>query len=455
MDITSWTSAISGFLWGLPAIILLVGTGAYLTLKLRLIQFRGFKEAIKITAGKYHDKTNAGTNHPFKTLAATLSATIGTGNIAGVATAVALGGPGALFWMWVTALVGMATKYATCTLSIKYRETLENGEVVGGPMYVLKNGLNLKWLGMIYAFFTVIASFGIGSSVQSNSIVSGLGFAFPSLANYGLYIGIILSIMVGLVIIGGVKRIANVSAIIVPFMMIIYTTAALFVIFTNLSAVPKAFSDIFEMAFTGSSLLGGGIGAAIRFGVARGVFSNEAGLGTAGIMHATAKTDNPVRQGLVAMLGPFIDTIVVCTMTGLVIVITGVWQPDVASGNQGAALTAFAFTTGLTHFGIHELGSIIVSISLLFFAYSTIVSWSYYGDKCISFLWGHKLILPYRIVFILMVIVGAVFPIELIWNIADIMNILMAAPNLIALILLSNYLRRLSVENKNIITGKK
>ncbi|MDC0535190.1 sodium:alanine symporter family protein [Francisellaceae bacterium] len=453
--LNDFAAQLSGFLWGLPAIILLVGTGLYLTLKLNFIQFRGFKEAIKITSGKYHNKKNEGINHPFKALAATLSATIGTGNIAGVATAVALGGPGALFWMWVTAIVGMATKYATCTLSIKYRQKLPNGDITGGPMYVLKNGLNMKWLAICYAFFTAVASFGIGSSVQSNSIVSGLQFAFPKLLDHSqLYIGIILAIAVGLVIIGGVKRIANVAAVIVPFMMLIYIVAALTVIIVNFTLIPSAFYDIFTMAFTGSSIAGGGIGAAIRFGVARGVFSNEAGLGTAGIMHATAVTDNPVRQGLVAMLGPFIDTIVICTMTGLVIVITGVWSPELSAGNEGAAMTAYAFTSGLSVFGIDNFGSRIIGISLFFFAYSTIVSWSYYGNVSVEFLWGKSAILPYKIIFILMVIVGAVFPIQLVWNIADIMNILMALPNLIALVLMAGFLRKKSKENNKIIIGK-
>ena len=357
--------------------------------------------------------------------------------------------------MWITAIFGMATKYATATLSIKYREYMPNGQVVGGPMYILKNALNLKWLAMLYAFFTVVASFGIGSSVQSNSIASGLKFAFPQLGQYELYIGIILAILVALVIIGGVKRIATVASIIVPFMMIIYIVAAFAVIFTNITFVPQAFTDIFTMAFTGSSVIGGGIGTAIRFGVARGVFSNEAGLGTAGIMHATAITDNPVRQGLVAMLGPFIDTIVICTMTGLVIVITGVWSPELSNGNQGAALTAFAFSSALNIFGINDIGAFIISISLTFFAYSTIVSWSYYGNVSMAFLFGEKSIILYKIIFLLMIIIGAIFPITLIWNIADIMNILMAIPNLIALILLAGLLKKITQKNSTIIHSVK
>ena len=451
--LNNWIATFSNYLWGAPALIVLVGTGLLLTVRLNFIQIRGFREAVAITFGKYLKADHSGENHPFKALCASLSATVGTGNIAGVATAVTLGGPGALFWMWMTAVLGMATKYATSTLAVRYRHLLPDGTMAGGPMYVLRDALNFRTLAVGYAFFTLIASFGIGNTVQSNSIVSALGFVWPSLHQYAVFIGLLLAIGVAAVIIGGVQRIATVAALIVPGMVVLYCGTALLVIGTHLTQVPAALGQIITMAFSGSSVLGGGIGAAIRFGVARGVFSNEAGLGTAGIMHASARTDHPVRQGLVAMLGPFIDTLIVCTMTGLVIVLSGVWHPGHDQGNQGAALTAFAFEQGLPAI-LAPVGPLVVSIGLVFFAFSTMISWSYYGNRSVLFLWGKQAILPYKIIFVLMIIAGAVFPLELLWNIADIMNILMALPNLIAICWLSAPLRQLTLLSRHIIQGQ-
>ena len=415
-----------------------MGTGILITLIVPFIQLRKFGYAWKLISGKYDDPEDKGEITHFQALSAALSATIGTGNIAGVGTAVALGGPGAVFWMWITAVFGMALKYGECLLSLKYRTIHPDGVVGAGPMYYLEKGLGQKWLGVLFAIFAAVASFGIGNMVQANSVAEPVQtyFGIPKLAT-GLFIGI----LVFLVIVGGIKRIGQVASRLVPIMAIFYIIGALVVIFANISAVPAALGMIFTDAFTGTAATGGFAGAAvaqvIRFGVARGVFSNEAGLGSAPIAHGAARTKEPVREGLVAMLGPFIDTIVICTMTALVIILTGAFT----SGATGSDLTAKAFNIGLP-----GPGGYIVAIGIIFFAFSTAISWSYYGDRCIDYLFGQKLVMPYRVLFCILLPVGAYVKLETVWTISDIFNALMAWPNLIGLIFLSPVIIRATKE---------
>jgi AGCS family alanine or glycine:cation symporter len=360
-----------------------------------------------------------------------LSATIGTGNIAGVATAIAMGGPGALFWMWMIALVGMATKYAEAVLAVHYREQDENGNFVGGPMYYIKNGLgdNWKWMAAAFAFFGMIAGFGIGNGVQANSVADVMhnSFNIPELAS-----GIIMAILAALVLLGGIKRIATVAGKLVPFMAVAYIIAGLILLVINFERIPEAFSTIITHAFTPISAVGGFAGAtvwaALRFGIARGVFSNEAGLGSAPIAHAAAQTNNPVQQGTIAMLGTFIDTLVICTITGLVIVSSGAWQ----SGESGATLTSMAFSEGLP-----AIGEYIVTFGLIVFAFTTLLGWSFYGEKCAEYLFGVKSIIIFRVIWVIAIPVGATFQLDLAWLVADTLNALMALPNLVALLLLS------------------
>ncbi|WP_416224239.1 alanine/glycine:cation symporter family protein [Thiohalophilus sp.] len=437
--LTEWTGTVSDYAWGIPSIILLVGTGLYLTIRLRFVQLRGFKHSWQIIRGNYDKPADPGEVSHFQALSTALSATVGTGNIAGVATAIAFGGPGAVFWMWITALVGMATKFASCSLALKFRRFHPDGSVSGGPMYTLLYGLNFKTLAVLFAAFTLIASFGIGNMVQANSVVDGLAYVFPGIIDYRLGIGVIIAILVGLVIIGGIKRIAKVTSRIVPFMAVFYCGAALLVLFLHIEQIPAAFATIFNLALNPWAAGGGAIGAAIQYGVARGVFSNEAGLGSAPMAHAAARTSEPVREGLVAMMGPFIDTIVICTMTALVIVIMGAWGEARPDGLEGAALSAYAFEQGLG-----RIGGWIVGIGLVFFAYSTMIAWSYYGDRSAEFLFGERAVMPYRVIFTVLVVVGAYVPLQLVWNFADIANILMAAPNLISLILLAGLAKKLS-----------
>ena len=440
-DLTTWTGTLAGYFWGIPSIIFLVGTGLYLTIRLNFIQFRGFKHGFGLITGRYDKASDPGEVTHFQALSTALSATIGTGNIAGVATAIAFGGPGAVFWMWITALVGMATKFTSCSLALKYREFHPNGSVSGGPMYTLKHGLNMPKLGAAFAIFTLIASFGIGNMVQANSVADGLGYIFPDLNDYRLLVGVVIAILVGLVIIGGIKRIAKIASRIVPFMAIVYCLAALAVLLLNIDKIPAAFSTIINLALNPYAAGGGAIGAAIQYGVARGVFSNEAGLGSAPMAHAAARTKEPIREGLVAMLGPFIDTIVICTMTALVIVIMGAWGEARPEALKGAALSAYAFEQALG-----KAGSWVVGFGLMFFAYSTIIAWSYYGDRSAEYLFGSRAVLPYRIIFTVLVVIGAYIPLQLVWNFADIANMLMAIPNLISLILLAGLVKKLSDE---------
>jgi len=428
--LTSLTS-IRDFIWGPPLIILLVGTGIFLTFRLRGLQIRGLFYSLKLAFfQRKEDDKEAGDISHFQALMTALAATVGTGNIAGVATAIVVGGPGALFWMWVTGVFGMATKYAEAVLAIKYREKDEAGMMSGGPMYYISKGLGWKWLGTLFAVFAAIAAFGIGNMVQSNSVAESLNasLGIPHWAT-----GIILAAFTAMVILGGIKSIGKVTQVLVPFMILIYITGALIILFLNVAAIPKIFALIFKYAFTPSAAIGGFLGAAvmqtIREGVSRGIFSNESGLGSAPIAAAAARTPDPVKQALVSMTQTFIDTIIVCTMTGLVLLLSGLWT----SGPTGAELTTLSYNKLLPG----SIGQLIVSLSLVFFAYSTILGWSYYGEKSIEYLFTEKAVKPYRIIFVIFVAVGAVLKLEIVWMLADIMNGLMALPNLIGLLGLS------------------
>ena len=441
--ITSFVGAINGIVWGPMMLVLILGVGLFLMLGLKLMPILKLGTGFSLLwSGRSADEKDQkeGEIPPYQALMTALSATVGTGNIAGVATAVFLGGPGALFWMWCTALVGMATKYAEAVLAVKYREVDEEGRHVGGPMYYIKNGLGSKWawLGTLFAIFGACAAFGIGNTVQSNSVADVLQ------SNFGLNVwatGIIMMVLVGAVLIGGIKRIGSVAGALVPLMAIAYLVAGLVVLGINSEAIPTALDLIFTNAFTGTAAEGGFAGAAvwmaIRFGVARGIFSNEAGLGSAPIAHAAAQTNDPVRQGLVAMLGTFIDTLVICTITGLVIITSGEWT----SGVSGAALTSAAFANALP-----GLGNYLVAISLAIFAFTTIIGWSFYGERCIEFLFGVNAITPYRVLWILAVPLGAGLSLDFIWLLADTLNAMMAIPNLVALALLSPVVFKLSRE---------
>ncbi|GAA0780636.1 MULTISPECIES: alanine/glycine:cation symporter family protein [Pseudomonadati] len=430
--VTSFVSTINGIVWGIPMLVMILGVGLFLSIGLRLMPILKLGTGFKLlwSGRTVTDESEKGDVSPFNALMTSLSATIGTGNIAGVATAIVIGGPGALFWMWCTALVGMATKFAEAVLAVKFRETDSNGDHVGGPMYYIKNGLGQKWawLGTAFAFFGMFAGFGIGNTVQANSVADALSsnFNVPSWVT-----GLILMVLVGAVLMGGIKRIAEVAGKLVPLMTVFYITAGLAVLVVYVDQIPAAFELIIHSAFNPVAAQGGFAGAAvwaaIRFGVARGVFSNEAGLGSAPIAHAAAKTNNPVKQGLVAMLGTFIDTIIVCSITGLAIIVSGAWT----SGENGAALTSYAFSHAL------PLGNYIVAIALAIFAFTTILGWSFYSEKCVQYLFGDKAVKPFRLIFTLVVPIGAISSLEFIWLLADTLNAMMALPNLVALMLLS------------------
>ncbi|MFZ1365789.1 alanine/glycine:cation symporter family protein [Brachymonas denitrificans] len=420
---------VGGWVWGVPMLTLLVGTGVYLSLRLRFLQFSMLVFALK-QAFTPHGKKEDGSDHDgdvshFGALMTALSATIGTGNIAGVATAVVAGGPGAVFWMWVTAIFGMATKYAEGVLAVKYRTTNSRGEKSGGPMYYIERGLNMKWMALLFALFGTLASFGIGSSVQSNSVAQSIQASFQI---DSWMTGVVLTVFTALVILGGIKSISRVSSAIVPVMAIGYVLGGLVVIFSNLSLVGPVLELIFTDAFTGQAVAGGALGTVIRYGVARGVFSNEAGMGSAPIAAAAAKTDHPVRQGLVSMTGTFLDTIVVCSITGIVLVMGGLYT----NGETGAALTTHTFEQLLP-----GMGGWIVTFGLVFFAYSTILGWCYYGEKCASYLLGDGFVLIYRLLYVASVFLGTVVSLDLVWAASDVFNGLMAIPNLIALLLLT------------------
>ncbi|MCP4108132.1 MAG: sodium:alanine symporter family protein [Desulfobacteraceae bacterium] len=422
-------SKVGAFAWGPPMLILLVGTGFYLTFALRGLQFTKLIHSLYLGLVKRKEESDEpGDITHFQALMTALSATVGTGNIAGVATAIAAGGPGALFWMWVTGLVGMATKYSEALLAVKFRVKDENGEMSGGPMYYITNGLGWKWLGTLFAIFASVAAFGIGNMVQSNSVADALEATFhiPFFVT-----GIILMIGTALVVIGGIKSIGKVTGVLVPIMIVFYMAGALVILLMNITAIPAALALIVKQAFTPTAASGGFLGAgvmmAIRMGVARGVFSNESGLGSAPIAAAAAQTKHPVTQALVSMTQTFIDTIVVCTMTGLVLIITGAWD----SGKNGAELTISAFQSGIPG------GNYIVTVGLVLFAYSTILGWCYYGEKSIEYLFGEKAVKPYRYAFIVFVGLGAVAKLDLVWALSDTFNGLMAIPNLVGLLMLS------------------
>jgi AGCS family alanine or glycine:cation symporter len=428
--LTNLFKQLNGIVWGPAMLVLILGTGLFLMIGLKLTPLRHLVYGFRMLwQGRKSEEE--GDITPFNALMTSLSATIGTGNIAGVGTAIAIGGPGAVFWMWCTALVGMATKYAEAVLAVKYREVDEEGNHVGGPMYYIKNGLgsHWRWLGTAFALFGALAGFGIGNMVQANSVADVME------ANLGVpfwLTGVVMAVLVFLVLIGGIRRIAEVAGKLVPLMAIAYMGGGLVVILFNLSAVPEALGLIVQHAFTPTAATGGFAGAgvmlAIQWGVARGIFSNEAGLGSAPIAHAAAKTQDPVRQGTIAMLGTFIDTLVVCTITALVIMISGQWN----SGVSGAELSSAAFGAGLPGFG-----EWVVTLGLMIFAFTTMLGWSVYGERCVEYLFGVKSILPFRILWVLVIPVGAMVKLSFVWLVADTLNALMAIPNLIALLLLS------------------
>jgi AGCS family alanine or glycine:cation symporter len=433
-------SKLNSLVWGPPMLVLIVGTGVYLTTRINFMSITKIGYVLKNTLLKMFDKSTVGEGEitPFQAVATALAATIGTGNIAGVATAIALGGPGAVFWMWLSAIFGMATKYGEVVLAIKYREKTPDGRFVGGPMYYIRNGLNLKWLAAIFALFGALAAFGIGNMTQANSVAAVLE------SNFGVnkwISGIIVAAATAAVVLGGLKRIVQVTEKLVPFMAAFYVLGGIIILVTNAARIPAAFGLIFSQAFTGTAAVGGFAGSTImmaaRYGVARGVFSNEAGLGSAPIAHAAATTDNPVRQGLWGIFEVFMDTIVVCSITALSIMVTGVWQ----TGETGAALSALAFDTA-----IPGIGGSIVAVGVLLFAYSTIISWEYYGERCAEYLLGSKVILPYRILFIPFIVIGAIGGLVTIWDIADTLNGLMAIPNLIGVLGLSGVIIKLTKE---------
>jgi len=424
--------------WGPVMLVLLVGTGIWLTLILRGLQFGMLFYALK-QAFRPHPKKDDGSDHEgdvshFGALMTALSATIGTGNIAGVATAVVTGGPGAVFWMWITAIFGMATKYGEGVLAVKYRVTNSKGEMSGGPMYYIENGLGKKWkwLAFLFAFFGVMASFGIGSTVQANSVAQAVHSSF----GIDTWItGVVLTLITAFVVLGGIQSISRVSSVVVPFMAVLYIVGGLVVIAMHFDLLLPALKVIMHDAFTGQAVAGGVVGTVIRYGVARGVFSNEAGMGSAPIAAAAAKTDHPVRQALVSMTGTFLDTIIVCSITGIVLVM-GILQSNggafAVPTLKGAALTTATFDAMLSGYG-----GWVVTIGLIFFAYSTTLGWCYYGEKCATYVFGDKSVPMYRVIYVATVMLGTVLSMDMVWAAADTFNGLMAVPNLIALLLLS------------------
>ena len=452
--IASINSVVNSFIWGVPAMICIIGVGILLTVRTRCIQVRKFGVAMKNTIGKIFDKTQArdGSMSPFQAVCTALAGTVGTGNIAGVAGAIALGGPGAIFWMWCSAFLGMCTKFSEVTLAIHFREKNKNGEYVGGPMYYIKNGLSKKWhfLAVFYAVFGVLTVFGTGNATQVNTIVSSINTALMNFnilkgepnSNVNLIFGIFIAALVAMVLLGGIKRIGQVSEKLVPFMAVLYVILSLGVIIMNLPRVPGVFAQIVSGAFTPRAATGGIIGSmflSMKKGVSRGIFSNEAGLGTGSIAHACADTDNAVHQGMFGIFEVFMDTIVICTMTGLVILLAA---PNISYGQAaGAELTISGFTA--TYGG---WVSILTAIAMCCFAFSTIIGWGLYGSRCIEFLGGEKFVRPFLVVYSFVSIVGATMNLGLLWDISDTFNGLMAVPNLIALLMLSGHVKKLAME---------
>jgi AGCS family alanine or glycine:cation symporter len=421
--------SVNSVVWGPVMLILLLGTGVFLTIGLRGMTITripyAFGQLLKGRKG-----SGEGEISPFNALMTALSSTVGTGNIAGVATAIGIGGPGALFWMWCTALVGMATKYAEAVLAVNYRETDAAGKKVGGPMYYIKNGLSKRWrpLAFLFALFGSLAGFGLANTVQSNTVSQVLlnNFDVPTIVS-----GLVMAIMVALVLLGGIVRIAKVAGKLVPLMTIIYLVTTFIILMMHLSEIPAALVLIVDSAFNGTAATGGFAGAtvmlALRMGVSRGIFSNESGLGSAPIAHAAAETNSPVRQGTIAMLGTFIDTLIICTMTGLVLIVSGVWNSDL----QGAAMTLMVFDSTL------PFGGNILSLCIALFAFTTMLGWSYYGERCAQFLLGPKVVMPFRILWVIGVFIGTQMSLGLVWKMSDALNGMMAIPNLLALLLLS------------------
>ncbi len=461
-------NSVDNFVWGIPLVVLILLTGLFLTARLKGVQFRKLPHAFKKMFAKDNDARN-GEVSSFGALCTALSATIGTGNIVGVATAIVAGGPGALFWMWIAALVGMATKYSECLLSVKYRKVSEDGHIIGGPFYYIENGMGpkWKWLAKIFAFFGVgVGLLGIGTFTQVNGIASAVNNFFDSDNSWTVHIfgndyswtvviaAIVITVFVALVLIGGLKRISSVAQVVVPFMAITYVLAVVLILIFNIKAVPAAFKTIVESAFGLRAVAGGALGAmivAMQKGIARGIFSNEAGLGSSPIAAASAKIEEPAQQGLVSMLGTFIDTIVICTMTGLAIVITGAWD----MGLEGVAVTTKAFQLGLPF--PNEVASFLLMLCLVFFAFTTILGWDYYSERCLEYLTNGnmKAVKVYRIIYIACVFCGPFMTITAVWTIADIFNGLMAIPNLIALLALNGvvvaetkkYLNKIKTKN--------
>jgi AGCS family alanine or glycine:cation symporter len=438
-QINNILGTVSDFVWGWPMAMILLSTGLLLTLRMVFIQIRGFAHGVGIATGRYDDPAHKGQLTHFQALSAALSATIGIGNIAGVAIAIYWGGPGAIFWMWVTAFFGMAIKYTECMLAIRHRKVEPDGNIRGGPMYFIELGMHkyFRPLAYMFAFCTAVAAFGAGNMVQSNTMAHSLLDALEISAENEVLVrwmvGFVLASLVGTVIIGGIKRIGHVASVLVPFMSVVYVISALIIIFINSDQIIPAFQLIFHHAFHPTAVVGGSASGAtvwmtFTWGLRRGLFSNEAGQGSAAMAHSTAKVEEPVREGLVAMLGPFIDTLIICTMTALVIITTGQWD----SGINGAPLTMHAFNHALPFYGLW-----MVVVGIMLFAFSTVVAWSYYGEKGIEYLGGKKAKLPYKWVYIIFTLLGARFDLKAVWSYADTANGLMAAPNLIALIALS------------------
>ena len=449
--ITSINNVLNGFIWGVPAMVCIIGVGLYLSIRTNFLQLRKFGYSMKCTLGKImsREKASEGSITPFQAVCTALAATVGTGNIAGVAGAIAIGGPGAVFWMWISALLGMCTKFAEVTLAVYFRERNEKGDYVGGPMYYIKNGLGSKWmwLAYLYAFFGVCAVFGTGNATQVNTITAAINTA---LTNYGvlsadglavsnLIIGIVICVVVGLILIGGLKRIGSITEKLVPFMAVLYILLGIGLIVMNISNVPAVFASIFRGAFNPSAVTGGIVGSffvAMQKGVSRGIFSNEAGLGTGSIAHASADTKDAVQQGMFGIFEVFMDTIVICTMTALVILLSGVTVPYGQAA--GAELTIAGFTAVYGNWV-----SVFTAVAMCCFAFSTIIGWGLYGARCAEFLLGSKILLPFNIAYALIAIVGATVDLGLIWGISDTFNGFMTVPNLIAVFLLSPVLLKL------------
>ena len=431
---------INSFVWGPPMLILFVGTGLYLTIRTNFLSFAKLGYVLKNTLFKMFSKEGRGEGEvtAFQAVATALAATVGTGNIAGVATAIALGGPGAIFWLWVSGALGMTTKFAEVVLSINYREKTPDGRFVGGPMYYIEKGLKLKWLAYIFAAFGALAAFGIGNMVQANSVAASLEVTFGI---NKMVAGVVMAVLAAVVIIGGIKRIGQVTEKLVPFMAAFYIIGGVIILIINAGQLPGALALIFGSAFTGHAAVGGFAGAVMmetmKRGIARGVFSNEAGLGSAPIAHAAATTDHPVRQGLWGVFEVFVDTIIICTLSGLTIMVSGVWS----SGETGAALSTLAFETSLP-----GIGGYIVSIGIMLFAFSTILGWAYYGERCAEYLFGPKVNMVYRVLWIPFIVIGAIGGLNFLWDLADTMNGLMAIPNLIGVLGLSGVVIKLTKE---------